>query len=352
MQPHRRRCRAPAVCAMTTPCRRSRCRPVTTPRRHLDIGSRPPCLGQECSPVRRTPCGAGAAVFEPMSADDHHRFHHHRCLAQTVAAGVSYEVVTAVNPPAPVVERSCQKVDRWLRRLEQNEDVDDIVIAAKCHANVCDASKAAAPTTVRQLLVDDAVCQRHRRDDGLKRKSLSADLEPTDGNISTRIRRDTVGESTSPNVPMRQRKFGQQRRRRGLVDRIRRRAHQTAASRKSLLGSRLAQCRRWPSAASSSVATSSGWLADRSSSTVAASGDCESNQRRQHQQQVDQQRKLSHRLAVGLPSDRKAAIRRRSADRRESRRRRHLVAHRMRQCVRDVNHGAGSGLHITTLAVL
>jgi hypothetical protein len=354
--PYRRHCRTPVASAMTTPSRRSRCRPATTPRRHPDLGSRPPCLGQECSPIRRTPCGAGPAAFEPASADDPHRFHHHRCLAQAVVAGVGYDAVTAVDPPAPVVERSCQKVDRWLRRLEHDDD--GVVDATKFRANVIDASCAAAATTaVVRLPVDDSDCQHHGRDDGLKRKIWSADLEPTEGTIATRICRDVIGESNRPNIPMLQRKGGSkgghQRRRRGLVDRIRRRAHQTAVGRKSLSGSRLAQCRRWPSAASSSVATSSGWLADRSSSTVAASGECESNQRHQsQQQQPSQQHNLIRRLVVGPPSDRKTAVRRRSADRRECRRRRHLVAHRMRQCVRDVNRGAGSGLHITTLAVL
>lgn len=59
----------------------------STPTSHsTQLGLRPPCLGQEYSPSRQTPCGA----HPPADL--------HTCSATAR-------------------DRSCQKVDRWLRRL-------------------------------------------------------------------------------------------------------------------------------------------------------------------------------------------------------------------------------------------
>ena len=101
----------------------------------VGLGSRPPCLGQECSPVRSTPCGAGRETGSSGAT------------AGTTSGGASRRVLPPgrvdlgrvaafsrrrrrrsapsrrrPDDPSPaVVRQSYRKVDTWLRRHAKPE---------------------------------------------------------------------------------------------------------------------------------------------------------------------------------------------------------------------------------------
>ena len=182
---------------------------------------------------------------------------------------------------------------------------------------------------------------------GPKRKMCNIDLKPTSCTSPTSSRREVIG-SGSPRSSGRQNRH---RRRRchypGIGDNsFRRRSLAAPNCRRTLSAGRghHVSASLWgskallPSVASSSAANSSGWLADRSSSTVAPSAECGRRLRRPP---------TDVRLV-----DFRAVSRRRVSDSHEVYRRRQVVARRMRQCVRDDHGRSGNGVCVETLAVL
>jgi len=117
----------------------------------VGLGSRPPCLGQECSPIRSTPCGAGRETGSSAATGG------------TTSGGVSRRVLPpgrvdldrvaafgrrrrrrsaplrrrpAPPPDAPspaVVQQSYRKVDTWLRHRATTEAENDDVTPAYGH---------------------------------------------------------------------------------------------------------------------------------------------------------------------------------------------------------------------------
>jgi len=322
--------------------------PVTTPSRYFTgLGSRPPCLGQECSPIRTTPCGARTTGFESTPVDDLRRFHYHYYLGHAATVSASCDKDVAVDPPVPVVQRSCQKVDSWLRRLEHctdyDDDVDDVT-TTPYRPNIANPSPLTVAIGVDQQRVDDVTHPCQTRFRVSKRKMFKDNTEPTCYTTPASSRREAVG-SGSPQSSSRQNVGRRRRRHLRVVDyQFRRRSLAISNSLKTFSASRhhvgpplRTSKPLLPGVVSSSAVNSSGWLADRSSSTTAPSGECNANRRRP--------------LDDGL-RDFRVVSRRRLSDSHEVHRRRLVVARRMRQCVRDVDGCHGNGVCVETLAVL
>ena len=111
----------------------------------VGLGSRPPCLGQECSPIRSTPCGAGretgssAATAGTTSSGAGWRRsaqYYGRLAAfgrqrrrRSAPSRRHTPPVPDVRSPAVVQRQSHRKISRWIRRHatpEVEKDDDDV----------------------------------------------------------------------------------------------------------------------------------------------------------------------------------------------------------------------------------
>lgn len=260
--------------------------------RHPGLGSRPPCLGQECSPIRTTPCGGTA--FEP-AADLYVGLAPNQQYQRRHCPGGAVENEMMLDQPTPaIVQRSCQKVDRWLRRIHEDR-----------------------PFPVGMTPGENDVMRWRYNNLGLKRKSCGGAVE---GSALMKVK---VRGSDFTDIAKRQQQLQQ-----------RRRTATTSHNRKLMRRPRMTSLRHSVADSSRSATISSGWIADQSSS--AAPG--------------EQLSQLFPVMSRDITSPSPASYSRTGMSARL--RQRHSVVRRMRDCVKRASVGESSRLEVKTLAVL
>jgi len=329
----------------------------------VGLGCRPPCLGQECSPIRQTPCGAGRESGSSAAT------------AGTTTSGVASRRVvptggvwdpgraaaaafgrqkrrrsaplrrhhrgTVADAPSPaVVQQSYRKVDTWLRRRRNTPEVenDDVVVVPISGRQPSTPpenqlkrklvrGKAEADSGVKRRVTDSDSCSlpsgtftSDDEEDEVDDKDNRADDSAVTKRQSTGQRAYVpVAPFSSPNFRSVSRPLTSPRWKDGVSTRRRRRTGRSA----------------------SDEDVSSGVLGDRSSS-LATSGDLERRCRRQPSSACRTTTKTTN-------ASRKNAVERRREElfRRVTRMSRRLRRHRV--AAAEATSGA---IHVRTLAVL